>query len=180
MPRKLRLRRVVILCREFARNLAYVRAGQREEYSQLFAASNPTASFWRVIRNNALDMCVLEWCKLFGDKQARHYWGNIVSNPADFEEQLLINLQMGQEALGVEIAAIRRYRDKFVAHLDSENRVDIPKLDVPKSAVWFYHKRVIEHEAQPGDLYGLPRQLDAVYHQCEEEACSVFRIQPPS
>jgi len=86
MPKKLRLRRVVILCREFARNLAYVRAGQREEYSHLVAESNPTASFWRVIRNNALDMCVLEWCKLFGDKQARHYWGKVVSNPAEFEE----------------------------------------------------------------------------------------------
>ena len=68
MSRKDRLRRVVLLCCAFTRNLAYYRVGQEEEHRDLLdAEKNESANFWRVANSNCVDMCVLEWCKLFGD-----------------------------------------------------------------------------------------------------------------
>lgn len=50
MPRKDRLRRVVILCCHFARNLAYFRVGQSEQYRHLFDPDRTTcANFWRMV-----------------------------------------------------------------------------------------------------------------------------------
>jgi hypothetical protein len=61
MPRKDRLRRVVILCRDFARNLAYYRVGWKDEHRNLFdPAKNDGASFWRVMNSNCIDVCVLD------------------------------------------------------------------------------------------------------------------------
>jgi hypothetical protein len=70
---------------------------------------------------------------------------------------------------------MRQYRDKFLAHLDSDEVMNIPALDIAKRAVWFYHAYVVQHEAQPGDLAGLPVKLDAGYSQCEDEARTVYK-----
>jgi len=47
MSRRSRLRRVVILCRNFARNLAYYRTGQDPEHAPLLTSSHPSVNFWR-------------------------------------------------------------------------------------------------------------------------------------
>jgi len=73
-----------------------------------------------------------------------------------------------------EIVVMRLYRDKFLAHLDSEEVMNIPGLDVAKKAVWFYHAYVVRHEVQPGDLAGLPIELDVGYAQCEDEAQGIY------
>ena len=70
---------------------------------------------------------------------------------------------------------MRSYRDKFLAHLDSEEVMNIPSLDVAKRAVWFYHGYVVAHEADPEDLANLPLSLDAGYKQAEQEARAVYR-----
>jgi hypothetical protein len=76
------LRRVVLLCSHFMRNLAYYRTGQRFPDGWKAKPLVPTAPFWRTVNGNFIDVCVLEWCKLFGDKittradrQNNHYWG---------------------------------------------------------------------------------------------------------
>ncbi len=69
---------------------------------------------------------------------------------------------------------MRHYRDKFVAHLDSEREMNIPGFDVPKKCVWFYHAHVVCHEAKVGDLEGLALELDSRYAICEAEAKAVF------
>ena len=63
----------------------------------MLSPSQRHASFWRQANANFLDMCVLEWCKLFGDPKGEHYWGRIVSDAAVFEMALLGHLQMQQE-----------------------------------------------------------------------------------
>jgi hypothetical protein len=65
MSRKDRLRRVVLLCGHFARNLAYYRVGQTPEHKHLFdPAKTACANFWRMANSDFLDLSVLEWCKL--------------------------------------------------------------------------------------------------------------------
>ena len=74
------LRRVVIVCCRFGRNMAHYRAAWRPEHRKLL-----NLSFWANANANCIDHYVLEWCKLFGDRGDSHYWRNVVSNPAAFE-----------------------------------------------------------------------------------------------
>lgn len=175
MSRRDRLRRVVILCRDFARNLAYYRAGQSEEHRLLFDITRPGANFWRVANSNCIDICVLEWCKLFADEKAKHHWRKIVTDPATFNQALLTRLEIDDAAFQEEINVMRQYRDKFLAHLDSERVMNVPMLDRAKQSVWFYHAHIVNQEAKDGDLAGLPMELDIGYAMSEVEANSVYR-----
>lgn len=176
MSRRDRLRRVVILCRNFAVNLAYYRAGRKPEHLRLQDLRHPGANFWRTVSGNCIDISVLEWCKLFGDPKGEHYWKKIVSDAATFEKELLNHLGIDNAAFQKEIEVMRKYRDKFLAHLDSDEVMNIPALDIAKKAVWFYHAHLVQHEAQPGDLAGLPIELDVGYAQCEEEARTIYKL----
>lgn len=173
MSRRERLRRVVILCRNFAVNLAYYRVGRRPEHSGLFDAQR-WGNFWRAANGNFIDICVLEWCKLFADSNGKHHWSRIVSDPANFKAQLLTHLGIDEATFEKEIEVMRRYRDKFLAHLDSDEVMNIPALEIAKESVWFYHAYVVQQEAQPGDLDGLPVELDIGYSQCENVARTIY------
>jgi hypothetical protein len=79
---------------------------------------------------------------------------------------------------------MREYRDKCIAHLDSEPVMNIPKLDLARASVEFYHTYVVANEAQPGDLSGWPdtaARLQRGYKESEEEAGAVYKqIFPPA
>jgi hypothetical protein len=114
MSRRDRLRRVLILCRNFAMNLAYYRVGRQMEHVGLQDFTrNRRANFWRAVSGNCIDICVLEWCKLFAEAKGKHYWRNIVSDPAGFKAQLLNHLGIEEAAFEKEISIMRQYRDKF-------------------------------------------------------------------
>ena len=82
MTRRDRLRRAVIVCTSFVRNLAYYRACHGQHGSPLLAEAHPQVSFWRQANANFLDVSVLEWCKLFGEPKGEHGWRLIVTDPA--------------------------------------------------------------------------------------------------
>ena len=135
MTRSERLRRCILVCCHFARNLAYHRArpqggGQAHE-----------VEFWNTVDGNFLDVTVLEWCKLF-DTNAHQGWRKVVADKEAFERNLLLDLGLTSEEFAGVVQEMRRYRDKFVAHLDSDEVADIPHLEVAKRAVQFYHQRV--------------------------------------
>jgi hypothetical protein len=127
------------------------------------------------VNGNFIDMCVLDWCKLFADESGKHYWGKVVTDAAGFKATLLRHLGLDEGQFQKKIDSMRKYRDKFVAHLDADRRTDLPTLDVAKMAVWFYHAHIVNHEAKPADLAGLPVELDVGYKQCEREAKTVYR-----
>jgi len=174
MSRRDRLRRVVILCRSFTVNLACFRAARRPEFSSLWDPQNKEASFWITAGNNFIDICVLEWCKLFADPKEKHHWYKIVSDPAKFQTELLGHLGIDAAAFDKEINVMRTYRDKFLAHLDSERVMHPPALDTAKKAVWFYHHHVVNHEAQHGDLMNLPLTLETGYTQCMDQVRGIY------
>ena len=178
LSRRERLRRVVLLCSSFARNLAFYRVGQSNEGSRLLPETNPNSSFWLQANGNFLDAAVLEWSKLLGEKKAGHYWGEIVTDPATFETEMLARIGKSADTYEEWIREMRHYRDKFVAHLDSERTMQIPLLDTAKTSVWFYHEYVVTHEAQAGDLTGLSdtaRSFNLGYEQCIELAKKIFQ-----
>lgn len=179
MTRRDRLRRVALLCASFARNLAYYRAGQGNSAKMLFALDHPHAGFWRQANGNFLDLCVLEWCKLFGERTGKHFWRQIVTEPEAFEAGLLARVRMTTTEFGNLVAEVRSYRDKFVAHLDSDFVMNIPTLSAAQASVWFYHEHIVQHEATAGELAGLPMatasNLERGYAQCSEEAEEVYQ-----
>jgi hypothetical protein len=164
---------VVILCASFARNVAYFRAGQIETGAAARAPSHACSSFWTQISANFLDIAVSEWCKLLGDEKDKHFWRNVVTDPAAFEASLLAHLGMTASDFTEMAKKMRRYRDKFVAHLDSDATMDIPRLTAALAANSFYHGHIARVEAAAGDLFGLADTSDKFakgYEQCLEEA----------
>ena len=172
MSRQDRLYRVVILCRNFAVNFAYYRVGQKPEHLHLQLRRG---DFWRAVCGNFIDICVLEWCKLFGDSKGKHHWSKVVSDATSFENELLNHLGIDQAAFQQEIETMRRYRDKFLAHLDSDEVMHIPVLDMAKRAVWFYYAHVVQREAKLGELAELPVGLDEAYAKYEDEAQAIYQ-----
>jgi hypothetical protein len=177
LTRRERLRRVVILCASFARNVAYFRAGQSEPGSEVRGPTHARSAFWVQVSNNFLDIAVLEWCKLLGDDKDKHFWRNVVADPTAFEASLLVNLEMTESDFADLTKKMRRYRDKFVAHLDSDAKMDIPRLTAALAANSFYHEHIVTVEAAAGDLFGLADTREKFaqgYEQCLKEAQQAY------
>lgn len=177
MPRATLLPRVVILCQAVARNLAYYRVGWRDEFKNVldYAAHPESANFFRVANSNFLDILVIEWCKLFADKKGKHYWPNVIIDKAGFKAELLKVLEIDEAAFEQVIEIMRHYRDKFLAHLDSEETMNIPALDIPKKAAWFYYAYLVANEAVDEEFLGLDADLDLLYRRMEMEAQAAYR-----
>jgi hypothetical protein len=172
LTRREKLGNVVNLCRSFGRNLAYYRAGWTDEHRHLLESKNvESVNFWRTVNGNFLDICVLEWCKLFGDKNSEYYWKNISYDVEGFKADLLFRLGLKEEEFKTQIKTIREYRDKWVAHLDTDRSGFFPELEAAKNAVWFYYERMVQQES---DLSGLPVEIDSGYEQCVDEAKAIY------
>jgi hypothetical protein len=141
MTRKSRVRRSLLLCAHFLRNLAFFRAGryrgERKKRNQ----------YWMVVTNNCLDHCVLEWCKLFAEPKGKHHWRKIIDDEAAFGAQLLTATRMTQAEFDDYIVDMRTYRDKFVAHLDEEAVMDIPPLRPAQRAVHALYTHIAQNES---------------------------------
>ena len=161
-----RLRRVVLLCAHFARNMAYYRAGHNR-------LTKESPQFWITVDCNFIDAAVIEWCKLFDDPSGKHFWGKVVGDPLRFEVGMLSHLGMSASEFAAYVNKMRRYRDKFVAHLDDLAVMDIPFLDTARAAVEFYHSEVVKREADTGDLVGLPSDLTDYYRRCFDQAWAI-------
>ena len=163
----------MLLCSHFARNLAYYRAGHAR-----LTKSSP--QFWISIDGNFIDIAVIEWCKLLGDRKGRHFWANVVGDPSRFEAAMLNHLGMKASQLSTYVEEVQKYRDKFLAHLDDLTIMDIPFLDTAHAAVEFYHRHVVQHEAAADDLVGLPTDLADYYGHCFDEARAVYNCCSPA
>ena len=169
MIREQHLRRVVLLCCHFSRNFAYYRAGWDGK------TLLKTTEFWKTVNGNCFDLCVLEWCKLFGENRGEHYWGQVVSDPKTFEAALYPAI--GMDAAGFEAYRVktRGYRDKFIAHLDADLIAWLPHLGPAWASVRFYHEYVVKNEAKPEVFRNLPLDLNAYQASKATEAAASYR-----
>jgi hypothetical protein len=178
LTREERLRRVVLVCTIFMRNLAYYRGAQEFRVGWAESPLVSEASFWRTVANNALDISVLEFCKLFGERRGNHFWGQTVSDSGRFQAELLRHLKMSSQQLDGYVEQMRHYRDKFVAHLDDDRTMRPPDLSLAKSATEFYHSYILDNEAPPGCLSGLVDSAAKLTSGFDAEiklASSIFR-----
>jgi hypothetical protein len=159
--------RVVRLCYSFMRNLAFHRAGlQGEMQRQLFAPAH--RQFWREVHGNFIDICVLDWCKLFAESKGKHHWRRVIDDKEHehFKADLYRTLGVTVDQFAEVITEIKDYRDKFVAHLDDERTMRFPTLEVAKRSIVFLHARL----GQPMTT----EQFEERYEQAFREAQSVY------
>lgn len=121
-PRQ-RIRRTAFICIHTLTNAACYRAG---------TDSLPVMGkhhFWLRAHNNFAEMAVLQWCKVFADKNAKHYCLRVITKPEGFTTELLAHLKLNPEEFNAYVLLMRNLRDKFIAHLDDDLTAAMPKLD---------------------------------------------------
>lgn len=168
MTRRQRLRRVAILCCQCLRNLAFYKAGWRE------GAIVRRDQFWVTANGNFLNICVLEWCKLFGESRGKHCWQKAVSNPPSFFRGLLRELGMTETEFDAYADEMRTYRDKFVAHLDSEEVMHVPKLTAAQQSVSYLFDYLRAHEDEGNFFNDAPAKAATFYARFLKEGKSAY------
>jgi hypothetical protein len=140
------VRRVGILCCHYLRNCAYYKAG--------WDGKTPKRDdqFWRSANANCLDLCVLEFCKLFAEARGKHHWRKVITDEPGFLAGLHAALGMNATEFAKYIASMKFYRDKYVAHLDEELGGNYPRLDAGKKAVSYLYDYLLKHEDE-GDFF---------------------------
>lgn len=125
---------MALLCCHCLRNIAFYRAGWQHGQLRI------PRQFWIGANGNALDIAVLDWCKLFADRKSLHHWKQVVSDHSDFLKGLCAGLGMSEKEFRAYARSTLRYRNKFVAHLDEERIMHIPRARVlRKSCAFLYN-----------------------------------------
>ena len=163
-----RARRAALLCCHFARSFAYYSIFQR-------SPDLDKEGFWLTIHGNFVDVCVLEWCKLFGSDSGEYYWKKTLSAPDVFKRELLDMHHINNAALDIIWKEIKDYRDKFVAHSEHHETTIIPNLNVPYLMVGFYFGKLQSEFPALQEDSSLPRHFDRYYDCCLKEAEEVLR-----
>ncbi|MDO9531263.1 MAG: hypothetical protein Q7O12_03925 [Deltaproteobacteria bacterium] len=172
MTRRDHIRRVGILCCHCLRNMSFYMAGWREGD---FIFKEPS-QFWINVNANFLDVCVLEWCKLFADKKnGKHYWGKVTTDEVAFIDGLLKALRITNDEFEVYVKEMRSYRDKFIAHLDLEERMHIPKLHVAHQSTAYLYDYLRSHEDKGGFFIDFPDTALSFYMRFLNEGKLVYR-----
>jgi len=149
-------------------NIASYRGGRA---SNKFVRSE---KFWVRLNGNFLDVALLEWCKIYGDPRGTHYWGKVLSDPDGFERSLLQKIGVTHDDFATYIKSVRLYRDKFVAHLDSELVAHIPKLDLALESAKFLLEYVHLSEDQGNYFEGIPKDVERLYRGTLADARSHY------
>lgn len=173
------LRRIALLCCHFTRNVAYYRLGYVGEngIGQLKQATE----FGATVNGNMVDIAVLEWCKLFADKKGHHHWNKLVRPDVEqrqFLAELLHILEVNDAAWRKYLDEFRVYRDKFVAHLDTEELARIPQFDMALQSTYFLYSRLLA-DAPAGTFdmprrVNLPRDLPTYFASCQADARAAY------
>jgi hypothetical protein len=157
VTRRQRIRRVALLCVHAICNFAYYRGGRQG--NRLVRSEQ----FWIRANGNFLDIGLLEWCKLFADPRGSHYWEKVISNPAEFKKLLLENCSVSSSDWEKYCTEVREYRDKFVAHLDSELVAHIPSLAIAIDSTRFLLSYLNLNENQDGCFVGIQMNANRLY-----------------
>lgn len=98
--------------------------------------------FWINANGNALDIAVLEWCKLFADKDGKHHWRRLIDDQQSFRSDLCDALHMSPYEFKAYVKSVLHYRNKFVAHLDEEAVMHVPATKVLRKSAAFLFERL--------------------------------------
>lgn len=163
-----RKRRVARLCIYCIKQIAFKRSGRKELFR------DPRNQFLVAIDGNFLDMCVIEWCKIFGDKKSKHHWKNVVTDHNIFFSGLLDNLRYKGEEFDNYILQMKEYRDKHVAHLDDNTTGYYPELNITKESCFYLYDYLLKNEYDPNCFYDAPEDIRHCFSESLEEGNRIY------
>lgn len=73
------------------------------------------------------------------------------------------------------LTEMRTYRDKFVAHLDLEEVMHIPKLAVTQKSVCYLNDYLLAHEDEGNFFVDAPTKASAFYERFAKEGKTVYQ-----
>ena len=164
-----RAKSAALVCCHFARNLAYYNA------SQGFLTLDKEG-FWLTVIGNFVDVCVLEWCKLFGNRNGKCHWENVLKQPNVFKQDLLNRHHLEESELRKLWKTIKDYRDNFIAHVEDQETTPIPCMTVPYLLVNLYFARLQSEFSELQSFDCLPKCMDGYFDSSLSEAKEVFRL----
>lgn len=166
-----RANRIMRVAHTFIRNVAYYKIGDSISKTTGLFEIRSEKNFWHTIVNNCFDIAVLDWCKLFADRKGKHFWDKIVdiNDQDEFFRLLLEELKLSPQEFDDYCNVFRTYRDKFVAHLDDRNIMDLPFLETAINSVLFLSRHL-----NPRWFSDQVPPLEAYYETCCEEARIVY------
>jgi hypothetical protein len=84
-------------------------------------------------------------------------------------------LGITKDEFAVYVDEMRSYRDKFVAHLDLNERMHIPKLLVAQKSASYLYDYLRTHEDKDGFLTDAPDTALSFYNRFLKEGKLVYR-----
>lgn len=130
--------RAKILCEHIIRNAAFHRAMSS-------ASIKAPSELWKTAQNNFLDVSILEWYKLFCDVKGTYYWKRFSADTRKIEPELISSLKTSKEDFDSFCTIVKRYRDRFLAHLDTDDVMEIPSLDIIIHSTIYLHTFIKTH-----------------------------------
>lgn len=153
MDREEFLKRAVLKCRDFVRQLAYHRA-------MLPHVNNLRTNIWIYAFNNYIDVAVLDWCHLFGNWNDHLHWRNLINDADGFKKELLNTLNMTAREFDTYWESVKDYRDKDIAHIEVRPSTNVPHMDKALEAVSLYYRHLISELHQEGIYWELPDNIE--------------------
>ncbi len=169
LTRRQRVRRVGILCCHYLQNCAYYYAGRDGK------TLKRKDQFSVTVNGNFMDLCTLEFCKLFADARSKHHWRKVVTDEASFYVGLLKTVGMTPAAFDNYIESMKFYRDKYVAHLDEELGGIYPQLGPGKKAAAYLFDYLLKHEDEGGFLPDAGGTAAEFYSDREDEGDAAYK-----
>jgi hypothetical protein len=167
-----RVRRTVLLCGHCLRNIAFYRAGWRADRTDV----RVRRQFWIYANGAFMDCAILEWCKLFAEPGGKHRWSKSVADQTGFATALYKRLRLTESEFAAYIKTFKHPRDKFIAHLDAEHVMDLPRLRVARASAAFLYDYLLNH-ASTARWFMHDERPSArdFYRACYEHAISEYR-----
>ena len=146
-------KRSILKCRDFVRQFSYHRA--------MFPhIKNLRTNIWIYTFNNFIDMSILDWCHLFGNRNDDLYWKNVITNNDEFKRNILANLKISEKEWNNYWSLIKDYRDKHVAHIEISPQYTIPDLTNALESIKLYYSYVIKELHENNEYLELTGTLD--------------------
>lgn len=125
---EMKVRRIARVGLHCVANIACYRAGWDDEQSP--PKLKISDDFWVRANGNFLDAATLNWCILFAEEdKGKHDWKKAFANKDGLSEELYKALKIPEEEFNKELLEIKKYRDKYLAHMDNPSAIFYPKTE---------------------------------------------------
>lgn len=165
-----REKNTALICCHFARSLAYYNATK-------MVLPLDREGFWLTVAGNFIDVCALEWSKLFGNRNGKCHWQRVLRQPELFKQDFLTLNHLDDAKWNGLWKQIKDYRDNFVAHVEDQETTQVPCMTIPYLLVKFYFERLQREFPEIASLGELPKYMDRYFDSSLSEAEAILRAQ---